>query len=278
MKEKVQRIENMAKRMRLNALDMALGAGRNGAHLGSAMSCMEIFAVLYGDVLRYDCQNPEWKDRDRMLVSKAHCVLAYYTALAEAGFIKKDELLTFEKNETSLAGHPAMDINRGIEYSGGSLGMAFPVGVGMAIDAKQSGRNHKVYVLLGDGECDEGSNWEAFLAASHFRLNNLVAIIDRNKLQSDGITNEIMNLGDIGKKLNAFDWQVAEIDGHNIESLLDAFSLNSIDKPYAIIANTVKGKGISFMENIREWHHSTLSQAQYDKAISEVSGGVLCKN
>jgi len=277
MEEKIKHIEDMARRMRINALDMALGAGRNGAHLGPAMSCMEIFSVLYSEVLRYDCRNPEWKDRDRVLVSKAHCVLAYYTALAEAGFIEKERLLTFEKNETSLAGHPAIDINLGIEYSGGSLGMAFSVGVGMALDAKQSGRNHKVYVLLGDGECDEGSNWEAFLAAPHFNLDNLVVIIDKNKLQSDGATDEIMNLGDMGKKLEAFDWHVTEIDGHNIESLLNAFSLNHIGKPYAIIANTIKGKGVSFMENIREWHHSTLSQAQYDQAVSEVSGGALCK-
>jgi len=271
MSEKIKHIKDMAKRMRLNALDMALGAGRNGAHLGPAMSCMEIFAVLYNTVLKYNIREPEWKDRDRLLISKAHCVLAYYTALEEVGFITKDDLMSFEKNGTSFAGHPAMNLNHGIEYSGGSLGMALSVGVGMALNAKQLGHNHKVYVLLGDGECDEGSNWEAFLAAAHFKLDNLVVIIDKNKLQYDGTTEEIMNLGDIGRKLEAFDWQTTEVDGHNITSLLEAFSKNYTAKPYAIIANTIKGKGISFMENIREWHHSTLSQAQYDCAVMEVS-------
>ena len=278
MNEKILFIEEMARRMRINALKMALNAGHNGAHLGPAMSCMEIFAVLYSGILQYDINKPEWKNRDRFLVSKAHCVLAYYTALAEAGFIEKDELLTFEKNGTSLAGHPVMDISRGIEYSGGSLGMALPVSLGMALDAKQAGRNHKVYVLLGDGECDEGSNWEAFLAASHFKLDNLVVIIDKNKLQYDGTTDEIMNLGDLGNKLKAFDWEVTEINGHDIAGLLKAFSLSCKEKPYAIIANTIKGKGVSFMENIREWHHSILSQAQYDKAIKEISGDLICKS
>jgi len=270
--EKVKRIEDMAKKMRVNALNMALGAGRNGAHLGPAMSCMEIFAVLYGDVLRYDIQKPDWDDRDRFLVSKAHCVLAYYTALSEAGFIKAEELSTFEKEGTSLAGHPAMDVSRGIEYSGGSLGMALPFGLGMALDAKQSGRSHKIYVLLGDGECDEGSNWEAFLAASHLGLDNLVVIIDKNKLQYDGTTDDIMCLGNFGDKLKAFDWHVEEIDGHNVASMLEIFSVDHTGKPYAVIANTIKGKGVSFMENIREWHHSTLSQSQYDTAIAEVTG------
>jgi transketolase len=272
MVEKVKRIENMAQRMRVNALSMALGAGRNGAHLGPAMSCMEILAVLYGDVLRYDTQNPEWKDRDRFLVSKAHCVLAYYTALSEAGFIKADELSTFEKEETSLAGHPAMDVNCGIEYSGGSLGMALPFGLGVALDAKRSERSHKIYVLLGDGECDEGSNWEAFLAAPHFGLDNLVVIIDKNKLQYDGTTDDVMCLGNLVDKLKAFGWYVVEIDGHDVASLLKTFSVDHTGKPYAIIANTVKGKGVSFMENVREWHHSVLSQSQYDAAIAEING------
>jgi transketolase len=206
------------------------------------------------------------------LVSKAHCVLAYYTALSEAGFIDEDVLSTFEKDGTSLAGHPAMDVNRGIEYSGGSLGMALPFGLGLALDAKQSGRSHKIYVLLGDGECDEGSNWEAFLAASHFGLDNLVVIIDKNKLQYDGTTDDVMCLGNLGGKLKAFNWHVVEIDGHDVASMLEIFSVDHTGKPYAIIANTVKGKGVSFMENVREWHHSTLSQSQYDVAIAEVTG------
>ena len=274
MSDRVNSIENMARRMRINALNMALGAGQNGAHLGPALSCVEIIAVLYGGILRYDVHNPEWGDRDRFIISKAHCVLAYYAALAEVGFLELDELSTFEKEGTSLAGHPVMDIYRGIEYSGGSLGMALPFSLGIALDAKTMGRKHKVYILLGDGECDEGSNWEAFMAAPHFKLDNLVVIIDKNQLQYDGTTDEILCLGNLREKLKSFNWKVAEIDGHDIASLLEAFSINNNGSPYAIIANTVKGKGVSFMENVREWHHSTLSKAQYDTAITDINRGM----
>lgn len=271
--EQVVRLEQMAKRMRLRALRMALNAGSNGAHLGPAMSCMEIFAALYGYVMRFDISKPEWEERDRLMVSKAHCVLAYYTALAEAGFLTDAELDTFEKNGTSLAGHPAADLSRGIEYSGGSLGQALSVSVGMAIDAKQRGRTHKVYVLLGDGECDEGANWEAFMAAAHFKLDNLVVILDRNGLQADGPTEEVMPLGCMGAKMGAFGWRVSDIDGHSMAQLLNAFAVSTVCQPHMIIANTVKGKGISFMEHVREWHHGTLTQQQYHIAVSEVEAG-----
>ncbi|MEA5136737.1 MAG: transketolase [Candidatus Fimivivens sp.] len=269
--QKVIRLRQLAKQMRLDALDMALGAGNNGAHLGPAFSCMEILAVLYGAVMKYNLSDKQWVERDRFIASKAHCVLAHYTALAGCGFFSRKQLETFEKNGTSLAGHPAFDLDLGIEYSGGSLGQALPVGIGMAIDAKQKARSNRVFILLGDGECDEGSNWEAFLAAPHFKLGNLTAIIDKNKLQYDGTTDEIMNLGDMKKKLEVFGWYVTEIDGHDISQLLDAFEDNKVDVPHMIIANTVKGKGVSFMENVREWHHSRLTKEQYDIAISEVS-------
>lgn len=273
METREERLRHMAKRMRLRALKMALGAGNNGAHLGPAMSCMEIFAVLYGSVLRFDVATPDWAQRDRLMVGKAHCVLAYYTALCEAGFIKEDELYTFEKNGTCLAGHPAADLAKGIEYSGGSLGQALPVAVGMAIDAKQRGCDHKVYVLLGDGECDEGSNWEAFMAAAHYRLDNLVVILDKNRLQYDGPTDEIMDLGAFDAKMRSFGWRVTEADGHDFGQLLDAFAVQPTDQPHIIIANTVKGKGVSFMENVREWHHSRLTPQQYDIAVAEVETG-----
>lgn len=268
-----ERLRQMAKRMRLRALKMALDAGKNGAHIGPAMSCMEIFSVLYGNVMNFDVSNPYWAERDRFIASKAHCVLAYYAALCETGFLTEEELDTFEKNGTSLAGHPVADLEKGIEYSGGSLGQALPVGVGMAIDAKQKGRRHKIYILLGDGECDEGSNWEAFMAATHFGLDNLTVILDKNQLQYDGPTDEIMNLGDFSKKMKSFGWTVTEINGHDISELLDAFSLQPGGQPYMIIANTVKGKGVSFMENVREWHHARLTQKQYETAVAEVKVG-----
>lgn len=259
--------------MRLRALKMALDAGEHGAHLGPAMSCMEIFAALYGQILRFDPSNPRWEERDRVLISKAHCVLAYYTALSEAGFIPDEELNGFEKDGYSLAGHPAANPEWGIEYSGGSLGQALPVALGMALDAKRKKRGNRIYVLLGDGECDEGSNWEAFLAAAHYRLDNLIVILDKNRLQYDGATDEIMNLGDFGGKMRAFGWLASEIDGHNTQKLLDAFAVRPQNQPYMIIANTVKGKGVSFMENVREWHHAKLTRKQYDEAAAEINGG-----
>ena len=278
--EKLRSLDKMCRRMRLSALKMALGAGNNGAHIGPALSCIEIMAVLYGEVMRIDPHNPQWFERDRFIASKAHCVLAHYTALQEAGFITPEELENFEHNGSFLAGHPSANLDKGLEYSGGSLGQALPVGIGMALDAKQKGRENRVYILLGDGECDEGSNWEAFMAAAHFRLDNLIAVIDKNTLQYDGTTDEIMGLGDLGAKLRAFGWAVSEIDGHNIRMLLDAFSVNPQDQPYAVIAHTVKGKGVSFMENVREWHHSRLTQQQYELAVAEVEaakgGDGLC--
>ncbi|MCL2199342.1 MAG: transketolase [Defluviitaleaceae bacterium] len=278
MTDQVKLVENAAQQMRTYALEMTFNAGRSGAHVGPAMSCMEILAALYCGVLKFDVKNPAWEERDRLMISKGHCVLAYYTALVVAGFIKPEELATFEKNGTDLAGHPSMDLNRGIEYSSGSLGMAFSASVGMAISAKRAGRSHKVYTLLGDGECNEGCVWESFMAAAHYKLDNLVAIIDKNGLQLDGATKDVMDLGDMEKKLTAFGWEVSNIDGHSVSALLTAFFKIIRGKPHAIIANTIKGKGVSFMENNPEWHHGTLSQAQYETAIAEITGGVPCKS
>ena len=268
--EAIRDLEQMATRMRLTALEMALGAGRNGAHLGPALSCMEIMAALYGRVMRLDKNNPTWPGRDRFMASKAHCVLAHYTALAEAGFISREDLASFEKNGTSLAGHPSMNLDMGLEYSGGSLGMAIGVAVGLALDARRKGRDHRIFVLLGDGELNEGSNWEGFMAAAHFKLDHLVTVVDQNRLQYDGPTEDIMALGDLAAKMRAFGWQALEIDGHDLGQLMAALETRPEGQPLAIIAKTVKGKGVSFMENIREWHHSVLSQAQYEQAVKEV--------
>jgi transketolase len=269
--ELLNRITLMTKNMRRRALEMAWKAGNNGAHLGGGLSCMEIFAVLYGSIMNFQVADPDWAERDRFLVSKAHCVLAYYTALYEVGFLSLEELDTFEQNGSFLAGHPTVDLTHGIEYGGGSLGMAFSVGVGMAWDAKQKKRNNRVFVLLGDGECDEGSNWEAFMAASQFNLGNLVVIIDQNHLQYDGATTEIMNLGNLLQKLNSFDWEVMEVNGHDIQALYETLSIPMQEnKPRVIIADTIKGKGVSFMEGVREWHHGILKRDQYELAIKEI--------
>ena len=262
-------IKKMAGRLRLAALDLALAAGRHGAHLGPALSCMEIMATLYGRVLRFDPRNPAWPERDRFLVSKAHCVLALYTALAEAGFVRPEDLAGFEQSDGDLAGHPAWEPARGLEYAGGSLGQALGVGVGRALAVK--GQGPRVFVLLGDGELNEGSNWEGFMAAAHFRLDNLTAIIDKNGLQYDGPTEEVMALGDLGAKLRAFGWEVREADGHEPGELIEALEPPwAPGRPLAVIARTVKGKGVSFMENVREWHHAVLSPAQHETATREI--------
>ena len=266
-------IEEMAGRMREQALKMAHSAGSNGSHLGGGLSMIEILSTLYGGILRFDPKNPEWGDRDRFILSKGHGVLAYYTALAEAGFLTDDELLKFEVNGEFLPGHPILNMEKGIECSTGSLGMGLPFGAGIALAGKMRNKSYLTYVLLGDGECNEGTVWEAALFASHYHLSNLVAIVDSNKLQYDGPCCEIMNLDNFKSKWESFGWEVAEVDGHNIKELYHVFSAcnqSSNGKPRIIIANTVKGKGVSFMENNKDWHHSVLSQKQYDMAVQEI--------
>lgn len=272
---RTEEIIEMAKRMRLMALDMAYAAGKSGAHLGGALSAIEILATLYGDVARLDSKNPSWQDRDRILIGKAHCVLAYYTALYEKGYLTKEEIDSFEQVGSNLVGHPQKDIEHGMEYAGGSLGMALSVAAGMALCAKNEKSVRKVYVLLGDGECEEGSIWESMMFAGHYKLDNLVAIIDRNRLQSDGDTEDVLGLGKLARKIEAFDWKVVEADGHNVEELLEAYRTDSEGKPLVIIANTVKGKGVSFMENDFLWHHSELKEELYMQAKQEVECGGL---
>lgn len=266
------RLIEMTRRMRLMGLDMALASGTNGSHLGGSFSCMEILAVLYGEVLHYDVSNPEWEDRDRFLPSKNHCVLAHFPALAEAGYIEKEETLEFQKDGGRLTGYPR-DLEIGLEYSGGSLGMAISVGVGMALMLREKQSPAKVYVLMGDGELNEGSIWEAMMSAAQYRLDNLVAIIDRNHLSYDGDTEEVMALNPLEDKFASFNWNVITCDGHDVGQLLEAFDSLAEGKPNVIIADTVKGKGVSFMENHREWHHSRISQEQYEQAKKEIMEG-----
>lgn len=273
MEDTIGFIQEMAHRMREHALYMALSAGVNGAHLGGGLSIIEIMATLYGGVLRFDTQNPEWEDRDRFILSKGHGVLAYYSALAEAGFFPVEDLKKFEVNGEFLPGHPVMNMSKGIECSGGSLGMGLSFGVGVALAGKMRNKSYHTYVLLGDGECNEGTVWEAAMSASHYHLSNLIAIIDLNALQYDGFCSEIMNPGHFNAKWESFGWKVTETEGHDIEVLYQVFLgciHDSIEKPQVIIARTIKGKGVSFMENRREWHHSRLSPEQYEAACVEI--------
>jgi transketolase len=268
----INRIVSMAKRMRRNILDISF-ACNGSAHLGGGLSMVEIMAVLYGAVLRFRAGEPEWEDRDRFILSKGHGVLGYYPALLEAGFISKETFETFKKNDSDLIAHPVMNLKLGIESSNGSLGHGLSLGVGLAWAAKQKGKRHQIYVMMGDGECNEGSVWEAAMSAAHYSLNNLTAIIDFNKLQSDGASEKVLNSDGLPDKWRAFRWNTIEVDGHDIPQLLEAFALGRESSgPTAIVAHTVKGKGVSFMENNNDWHHNRLTKATYEQALAEIGG------
>jgi len=266
----VLRCQEAAKTMRRDSLAMALAAGSSGAHLGGGLSMIEIMAVLYRGVMRCDRDNPTCEERDRFILSKGHGVLAYYAALHQVGFFTNDELSTFKADNTSLYGHPSMNLAKGIEFSSGSLGLGLSLGIGSALALRRKGNSKsRIFVLLGDGECNEGSVWEAAAAAAHFRLNNLVAIVDKNGLQYDGHTCDVLSMESLTAKWQSFGWATLKVDGHDVGQLLDALATHC-EQPVVVIANTVKGKGVSFMENNPAWHHARLSQSQYDQAINEL--------
>ena len=268
----IQSIEVMSKRMKKNLLDTALAAGASSSHFGGGLSLIDITATLYGAILKYDPKNPEWSERDRFILSKGHGVLGYYTALVEAGFIPKKDLLSFEKTDSYLLGHSVKNRAKGIEFSNGSLGMGLALGIGVALAGKRRKNAFNIFVVMGDGECNEGSVWEAALAAPQFKLDNLFAIVDRNNFQQTGSNAEIMSVGDLESKWESFGWQVVGVDGHNIAELYDAFTAEyEKNKPVAIIAHTIKGKGFSFSENNNDWHHAPLTKSQYEIAIKELN-------
>ncbi len=300
--ENINRLTEMTKRMRLLGLDMALSTGNGGSHLGGSFSCMEILATLYGEVLNISPKTADTPDRDIFIPSKNHCVLAHIPALAEAGFITRDECLEFQKNGGRLTGYP-MRREIGLEYSGGSLGMAISVAIGMALAEKDRERekynatNNEAdgsrecirgrrlfYVLMGDAELNEGSIWEAFMSAAHYKLDNVIAIIDRNHLSYDGNTEDVMALGNLAEKMRSFGWYVSECDGRQPGDILRAFDERYVKgdknkyklieeaegKPQIVIADTIKGMGVSFMEGRPEWHHHRLSQSEYDAAKEEI--------
>jgi transketolase len=251
---------------------MAVSAGSSSAHFGGALSITEIVSTLFVHQMKIDKTNPNWEERDRFILSKGHACLAYYAALSEIGYISSKELQTFGKNDTNLLGHPVINKDLGIDFSNGSLGMGLSLGIGVAISSKKKKKNFNVYVIIGDGECNEGSIWEGAMAAPNFKLNNLYVVIDKNNFQQTGSNKEIMNVENLKDKWSSFGWHTVELNGHNIQELCNFFdSSKKIDKPKAVIANTVKGKGFSFSENNNEWHHSVLSKSFYEKAIKELT-------
>jgi len=264
-------ISDMSFRMRRTILDVSHQCGLS-THLGGGLSMVEVMASLYGRVLNFDPENTTWVERDRFVLSKGHGVLGLFSALHEVGLISEVDLVTFQKNASDLIAHPVMNLGLGIESSNGSLGHGLALGVGMALSGKKLERQFTTFVLMGDGECNEGSVWEAVMSAAHFRLDNLVAIVDYNKLQSDGKSSEIMNMGDLAEKFISFGWDTEEIDGHSVAEIVAALEKpRRTDMPAALIAHTVKGNGISFMENDNSWHHARLTKLNYELAIEEVN-------
>ena len=263
--------QEFAKQLRLSALEMAHKCGKNGSHIGGGLSTIEIMASLYGGVMKFDVSNPEDENRDRLVVSKGHCVLAYYSALKAVGFLTQEELNTFEEDGAHLHGHAFRNLEKGVEFSGGSLSMGMSFAVGQALACKKKGLTNRVYTIIGDGECDEGLIWEAAMAASNFKLDNLTVIVDCNQMQYDGPTREVMDNSSLAEKFTAFGFETIVVDGHDCEALSKALLVKS-DKPRCVVAQTIKGKGVSFVEGNREWHHHTLSDEEYVQARKEVEG------
>ena len=266
--------EQLAWKIRRHSIEMTHLSG--GSHIGAIMSVADIMAVLYADVLKFDSKNPKWEERDRFILSKGHAGASVYVALAENGFFNVEELKTHYQNGSRLSGHVSHHLP-GIDFSTGSLGHGLSAGTGMAYAAKKDGKKYKVYVVLGDGECDEGAVWEAALFANHFRLNNLVAIVDHNHMQSMDFQENTLEIENFGNKWRAFGWNVIEINGNNHTELKEAFkqaeenSINVTHKPTVIIANTIKGYGISYMRNDILWHYRFPHDGwEYDCAVSEL--------
>ncbi len=241
-----------------------------GSHIGAVLSIADIIAVLYNDIMTFSSKKPKMDDRDRFILSKGHAGAAVYAALAEMGFFEVDYLKSHYSNGSKLSGHVSHKGVPGIELSTGSLGHGICVGAGMALAAKRDNKKHKVYVVVGDGECNEGSVWESALFANHFRLSNFVVIVDHNKLQSLDFCENTLELIDLAAKWKAFGWNVIEADGHDHDQLRNALLKNHHEKPTCIIAHTVKGKGISFMENEVLWHYRDPQGDNYLNAIKEL--------
>jgi transketolase len=269
-----KKIEEFSFSMRKYILNMALNAGAASSHLGGGLSMVDITATLFGSIMNYNCNDPLWSQRDRFILSKGHGVLGYYSALCKAGFLTEEDIMTFGQSGSELLGHPIINPSKGIDFSTGSLGMGLSLGIGVALSGQRRKLNYRVFVLMGDGETNEGSVWEAAMSAAKFKLNNLVAIIDRNRFQQTGTNADVMCIGDIASKMTGFGWEVKELDGHNTQDLYNALSAkNDTNKPLAIIANTIKGKGFSFTENNNAWHHGVLTKSNYEKAMGELLEG-----
>lgn len=245
-------------------------AAKSG-HPGGSLSCVEILTALYYDVMKgLDPKNPKAPERDRFVMSKGHGAPALYAVLADKGYFPKEELLTLRKIDSHLQGHPDCKKTPGVDVNTGSLGQGSSIAVGLALAAKHAKKDYKVYALLGDGECQEGIVWEAAMSAAQYKLDNLTFILDNNGLQIDGTNDEVMSLGDIMKKFESFGFECYEVDGHDVDALIEALNKKTSGKPKFIRAKTVKGKGVDFMENQVGWHGKAPNEEQYKSALAQL--------
>ena len=266
----INQLQEIAKRIRRGIINQVYKAG--SGHPGGSLSIADILTVLYFHELNIDEKNPKWENRDRVVLSKGHCAPALYSCLANRGFFDIKELKQFRQLEGILQGHPDMKKIPGVDMTTGSLGQGLSAAVGMAIAGKLDKKDYRVYALLGDGEIEEGQIWEAAMAANKYKLDNLCVIVDNNNLQIDGTIEEVMSSYPIDEKFRSFGFQIIKIDGHNIEEIIKAFEVakNVKEKPVCIIAKTIKGKGVSYMENQVSWHGKAPNEEQYKQAIQEL--------
>jgi transketolase len=266
----VSQMEAIAKRLRRHIVTMIGKVG--SGHPGGSLSAVEIVSTLYFKVMRHKPSDPRWKDRDRFILSKGHAAPMLYAVLAECGYFPVEELATLRQMGSRLQGHTDSTLTPGVEMSAGALGQGLSFAIGIALAGRLNSQDYRVYVLLGDGECDEGQVWEAAMAAAHFRVDNLVAVVDNNGLQIDGCNCDVMDLGHLDKKWQAFGWHVIEADGHDYPQLIDAFDRARMIKgqPVVIIAHTIKGKGVSFMENNADFHGKAPNEEEVKRALKEL--------
>jgi transketolase len=262
-------LKNKASEIRREILTMVNRA--NSGHVGGSLSATEIVVACYYHLMNHDPANPDWANRDRFILSKGHCTPVLYAALADTGYFPVADLLTFRRPGSHLQGHPYQPKTPGVEASAGTLGLGISTGMGMALGAKIKKQNHYYYIVCGDGEIQEGQAWEAAMFANKYKLNNVIGFIDRNYMQSDGYSEEVMPLDPLAPKWESFGWEVFTVDGHNFEEIIYTVEkAKLLDKPVMIICNTVKGKGISFMENNNAWHGTPPDKETTAKALAEI--------
>ncbi|MBY0405556.1 MAG: transketolase [Cyanobacteria bacterium] len=269
----LKEIEKVSAKLRLDIIQMIYEA--QSGHPGSSLSCIDLLVYLWFHQMNHNPSHPDWPERDRFVMSKGHGAPALYAALMQAGYIPWDELHTLRKIHTNLQGHPASKYIKGVDVSTGSLGQGLSCAVGMALGNRISNIKSRIYVLMGDGECQEGNVWEAVLSAAQHKTNLVTAIVDRNHLQIDGDTEKIKGLGELAPKFSAFGWNTKEINGHHFAEIQEAFEFSDVmaeetQRPTVIIANNTKGKGVSFMENQAGWHGKAPNKEQYEKAMAEL--------